>query len=65
MIFSDGILDIIDGDDLIAKETALRVIVENSDSSHTDLLQRLQLAEVKDMPDDIAALFITRGLDHE
>ncbi len=65
VIFSDGILDIIEGDDLIAKETALRVIVENSDSSHTDLLQRLQLAEVKDMPDDIAALFITRGLDHE
>ncbi|MGH1486688.1 MAG: response regulator [Cellvibrionaceae bacterium] len=59
--FSDGILEIIPGKDLLEKEQTLLQLLSETDGSLEAVSARLGLADVKDAPDDIALLSISRG----
>jgi serine phosphatase RsbU (regulator of sigma subunit) len=65
VLFSDGVLEILEDDDLLAKEQKLLQLLsadgdENGISDLESIINRLKLKEVKDAPDDIAVLAITR-----
>ena len=59
--FSDGILEIIPGKNLLEKEQTLLQLLSETDGSLEAVSARLGLADVKDAPDDIAVLSISRG----
>lgn len=62
VIFSDGILEIVEGDDLMAKEHALIEILSSTDGSMQAINRAFGLDDVANMPDDIAVLSISRGV---
>ena len=59
--FSDGILEILPGKDLLKKEETLLQLLSETDGSLEAICARLGLANVTDAPDDIAVLSISRG----
>lgn len=61
--FSDGILEILPGGDLLQKEALLLEKMAGLDSIKNidEVCERLGLNDVKDNPDDIAVLMVTRG----
>ena len=59
-IFSDGILEILPPDNLIAKEKHFLEVFEHTAGSPEQLAIRLGLDRVAAAPDDIAALFVTK-----
>jgi serine phosphatase RsbU (regulator of sigma subunit) len=59
-LFSDGILEILPPQNLIEKERYFLDIFSSGDRSSAALMARLGLDTVKDAPDDIAALFVSR-----
>lgn len=61
-LMSDGILDLLPGDTLKEKEAALPQVVQSAGGSLDGLRQVLGLAELGEMPDDIALLVLSRNL---
>lgn len=59
---SDGILEIVEGKNLLEKEQSLLQLLAETDGTLESISSHLKLAEVKDAPDDIALLTISRGL---
>jgi serine phosphatase RsbU (regulator of sigma subunit) len=59
--FSDGILEIIEGENLLEKEQTLLKLMSGIDGNLGSIIKRLHLEDVKDAPDDIAVLSIKRG----
>ena len=64
VMFSDGVLELIDGADLIAKEAKLKSVIDGSALDYQAVLEGLGVAQVREIPDDIAALFITRAANN-
>ncbi len=64
IMFSDGVLELIEGEDLIAKEARLKDTISASHSDYQAVLDDLGVAHACEIPDDIAALFITRAIGH-
>lgn len=60
-LFSDGILETIEADGLLAKEAALLATVTEGFSSMDALIGSLGLQTVKEAPDDIAVLLVSKG----
>jgi serine phosphatase RsbU (regulator of sigma subunit) len=63
-LFSDGILELLEEDDLIAKEQSLLARLNGPVVRPSVLSDRLGIKHVDQdaLPDDVAALFISRGL---
>lgn len=61
-IMSDGILDLLPGDTLKEKEAALPRLVSEAGGTLDGLRQVFGLANLRDMPDDIALLVLSRNL---
>ncbi|OEC32773.1 Serine phosphatase RsbU, regulator of sigma subunit [Pseudomonas cuatrocienegasensis] len=61
-LLSDGILDLLPGDTLKEKETVLPELISRAGGSLDGLRQVLGLANIGDMPDDIALLVLSRNL---
>lgn len=61
-LMSDGILDLLPGGTLKEKEAALPQVVKSARGSLDGLRQVLGLAELGEMPDDIALLVLSRNL---
>ena len=63
-VLSDGILELLDDKDLLEKEAALLKRLEGSVAKPSELWERLGLDHVdrNHLPDDVAVLFISRGL---
>lgn len=62
--FSDGILEIIPGENLLEKEQTLLQSVADTDGSLEAVIKKLDLDAVSDVPDDIALLSISRAVAH-
>ena len=61
-LMSDGILDLLPGDTLKDKEAALPRLVSEAGGTLDGLRQVFGLANLRDMPDDIAVLVLSRNL---
>ena len=61
-LLSDGILDLLPGDTLKEKELALPQLVSQAGGTLSGLRQVLGLANLGEMPDDIALLVLSRNL---
>lgn len=61
-LLSDGILDLLPGDTLKDKERVLPEMVETAGGSLNGLRKVFGLAELAEMPDDIALLVLSRNL---
>ncbi len=61
-LFSDGILDVLPGASLKEKEAALPQLVASAGGSLAGLQESLGLANLDEMPDDIALSVISRNL---
>ncbi|MDG9924496.1 MULTISPECIES: two-component system response regulator RssB [unclassified Pseudomonas] len=61
-LMSDGILDLLPGDTLKEKEAALPRLVSEAGGTLDGLRQVFGLANLRDMPDDIALLVLSRNL---
>ena len=59
--FSDGILEVLSGNDLLAKEKTLLESIPRVDTSIESITAALKLSTFDRIPDDIAILTITRG----
>lgn len=59
-MFSDGILEILPPDNLLDKEAHLLSLFGPAGQSHDSLVSDLGLDQVRDAPDDIAALFLRK-----
>lgn len=61
-LFSDGIFDLLPGDNLKEKEHSLPDYVRRAGGTLAGLSEALDLASVTEMPDDIALLALSRNL---
>ncbi|WJN61564.1 two-component system response regulator RssB [Pseudomonas sp. SO81] len=61
-LMSDGILDLLPGDTLKDKEAALPRLISEAGGTLDGLRQVFGLANLRDMPDDIALLVLSRNL---
>ena len=61
-LLSDGILDLLPGDTLKEKETILPALISSAGGTLDGLRQVFGLANLTDMPDDIALLVLSRNL---
>ncbi len=61
-LFSDGVLDLLPEDDLVAREAALSQLVEAAQGNYAQTVVSLGLANCSNMPDDIAMLVLSRNL---
>lgn len=61
-LLSDGILDLLPGETLKEKESVLPRLVEQAGGTLDGLREQLGLADLEDMPDDIAVLVLSRNL---
>jgi hypothetical protein len=64
VLMSDGVLETIDEVDLIEREKTLLTVWAAPWKNPGDLIRRLDLGEVTsdDLADDIAGLFVSRGV---
>ncbi|MGE8499670.1 MAG: two-component system response regulator RssB [Pseudomonas sp.] len=62
-LLSDGILDLLPGETLQEKETALPQLVSSAGGTLDGLRNVFGLANLADMPDDIALLVLSRNLE--
>ena len=60
--FSDGVLETLNQDELQAKEAHLLKLVASTNGSLDSLCNTLVIKEIRDNPDDIAVLSISRGM---
>lgn len=61
-LFSDGILEILPPKNLVEKEVYFLDIFDKAADSPDELVTRLGLDHVETAPDDIAALFLSKGM---
>lgn len=61
-LLSDGILDLLPGDTLKEKEAVLPTLITSANGTLDGLRQVFGLANLNDMPDDIALLVLSRNL---
>lgn len=61
-LMSDGILELLSDSTLEQKEQALLSLVAQSSGTLEGLVTHLGLSDVRDMPDDIALLVLSRNL---
>jgi phosphoserine phosphatase RsbU/P len=61
-LLSDGILDLLPGDTLKEKEAGLPTLIASAKGTLDGLRQVFGLANLNDMPDDIALLVLSRNL---
>ncbi|MDR6676470.1 two-component system response regulator RssB [Pseudomonas oryzihabitans] len=61
-LFSDGIFDLLPGDNLKEKENSLPDYVRRAGGTLAGLSEALDLVSVSEMPDDIALLVLSRNL---
>jgi len=61
-LFSDGIFDVQPEKCLVSSEAALPALIKTAQGEYAEIVQRLGLANCKDMPDDIAMLVLSRNL---
>jgi sigma-B regulation protein RsbU (phosphoserine phosphatase) len=61
VMFSDGVLELLGEGDLIEKEAALRDCIAASGSSDEAIIDAIGVARFKELPDDVAALFVRGG----
>jgi sigma-B regulation protein RsbU (phosphoserine phosphatase) len=61
-LLSDGILDLLDGDTLQEKEALLPKLVSEAGGTLDGLRSVFGLANLAEMPDDIALLVLSRNL---
>lgn len=61
LAFSDGILEVMAGSDLIEKEAALLTQLARPFTGVSELVEHLGLSDMGEAPDDIAVLSLTRG----
>ena len=59
-LFTDGILEIMPAESLADKEQKLLEMVENGCHTVEEFKQRLKLEDIKDAPDDIAIMTVTK-----
>lgn len=59
VVFSDGVLEVLPPQDLIAKEAYLLDLLSNSDGNLESIYSQLKLNEGEAAPDDIAILTIS------
>ena len=62
ILFSDGILEVIDAKTLDQKEKCLLELVRSGRHTISDISEALEFEEMSDLPDDIAILTVTDGL---
>lgn len=62
VVFSDGILEVLAGNDLLAKEKNLLKSLSQTDGSIDAITDQLKLLNVERLPDDIAILSISHDL---
>ena len=63
--FSDGVLEVMDGQDLAAKEARLKDAVAGSNGRLRNLCAALHLEDDMEAPDDVACLLVTQGFEHD
>jgi serine phosphatase RsbU (regulator of sigma subunit) len=60
-LFSDGILETLAADGLLAKEQQLLTTLATGYNTMDGVVEALELQSVKDAPDDIAVLLVSKG----
>ncbi|MBX2809447.1 MAG: response regulator [Cellvibrionaceae bacterium] len=63
-LFSDGILEILPGNNLLEKEQCLLDLLDETQGDFDAIYSKLGLESVDSAPDDIALLTISRGVGH-
>lgn len=63
LLFSDGILELIEQNDLIEKEQALLTLVEKTKGSLDAMVQDLNINNIQELPDDVAMLSIKKVVE--
>ncbi|MCJ8170789.1 SpoIIE family protein phosphatase [Atopomonas sediminilitoris] len=62
VLLSDGVLELLPGDTLKGKEASLPALVAKTEGSLDGLRSELGLAKLRDIPDDVALLVLSRNL---
>lgn len=62
LLFSDGILELLESHDLIEKEQALLRLVEEERGNLDKMVSRLNIESIQELPDDVAMLSIRKPL---
>lgn len=63
LLFSDGILELIDDKDLTKKEESLLELVKNAEADIDAMVKQLGIHEVQELPDDVAILSIKKVVE--
>ncbi len=61
ILFSDGVLELINEDSMPKKEQVLLNMVEKTEANLDKIKQYLMINDIKDLPDDVAMLSIKKG----
>jgi len=62
VLFSDGILEVVEGNNLLEKEKSLLQLLSDTNGSVDEVCRRIENLNITDAPDDIALLSISRGV---
>jgi serine phosphatase RsbU (regulator of sigma subunit) len=62
VLLSDGVLELVDGKNLLEKEESLIQLLSGTDGSIDSISRSLKLLDMSNAPDDIALLSISRGV---
>jgi sigma-B regulation protein RsbU (phosphoserine phosphatase) len=60
LLFSDGILELIEEKELIAKEELLLRVVEESQGHVDSIIDIVEVKNIEELPDDVAVLSIRK-----
>ncbi len=63
LLFSDGILELIEQNDLIEKERGLLSLVEKTDGNLDAMVEGLNINTIQELPDDVAMLSIKKVVE--
>ncbi|MFT5419893.1 MAG: sigma-B regulation protein RsbU (phosphoserine phosphatase) [Candidatus Endobugula sp.] len=63
LLFSDGILELIESKELMEKEQLLLDLVEQTQGDLNTMVKHLEIDEVQELPDDVAMLVIKKVVD--
>ncbi|MGH1438808.1 MAG: SpoIIE family protein phosphatase [Cellvibrionaceae bacterium] len=62
VLFSDGILEVVEGNNLLEKEESLLQLLSETNGSVDEVCRRITHLDIANAPDDIALLSISRGV---
>lgn len=62
VLFSDGILEVVEGNNLLEKEESLLQLLSDTNGSVDEVCRRIESLNITNAPDDIALLSISRGI---